>query len=282
MAYSPFHADWHDAPTADTPITAAALEYIEAGIVAAASVADAAIPKALADAKGDLIVATGPDTFAKKAVGADDTVPVAAASDGSGIVWQKIGDAQIATTAAIQASKIAGYPGNPAVALLGDGSWGALGAPTGSILAYINAAAPSGWALCDGSAVSRTTFATLFALIGTAYGAGDGSTTFNLPDLRGRVAVGKGTHVDVDTLGDNDGAALADRRPKHNHTMTDPGHVHSVQATSGTFGSGGASGAASAAVNTGSATTGVKAGPQTAGTPVDTPSFVVVQYIIKT
>lgn len=63
--------------------------------------------------------------------------------------------------------------------------------PSGAIVAFGGATAPGGWLICDGSAVSRTTFAALFAAIATAYGAGDGSTTFNLPDLRGRAAVGK-------------------------------------------------------------------------------------------
>ncbi|HRY30420.1 MAG TPA: tail fiber protein [Elusimicrobiota bacterium] len=63
--------------------------------------------------------------------------------------------------------------------------------PVGSIVAYAGNAAPAGWRLCDGAAVSRTTYATLFTAIGTSYGGGDGSTTFNLPDLRGRVAVGR-------------------------------------------------------------------------------------------
>lgn len=58
--------------------------------------------------------------------------------------------------------------------------------PTGAIVAYPAATAPTGWLLCDGSAVSRTTYATLFAIIGCAYGVGDASTTFNLPDFRGR------------------------------------------------------------------------------------------------
>lgn len=64
-------------------------------------------------------------------------------------------------------------------------------APTGAILAFAGSAAPAGWLLCDGSAVSRTAYAALFAAIATAYGAGDGTSTFNLPDLRGRTAVGK-------------------------------------------------------------------------------------------
>lgn len=62
---------------------------------------------------------------------------------------------------------------------------------TGTVLDFAGSTAPSGWALCYGQAVSRTTFANLFAKIGTTYGAGDGSTTFNLPDCRGRAVAGK-------------------------------------------------------------------------------------------
>lgn len=65
--------------------------------------------------------------------------------------------------------------------------------PPGAMMAYAGATAPTGWLLCDGSAVSRTTYADLFAAIGTAYGSGDGSTTFNVPDMRGRAPIGVGT-----------------------------------------------------------------------------------------
>lgn len=64
---------------------------------------------------------------------------------------------------------------------------------SGEIRMYAGSAAPTGWLLCDGSAVSRTTYANLFTVLSTTYGAGDGSTTFNVPDLRGRVPVGVGT-----------------------------------------------------------------------------------------
>ena len=64
-------------------------------------------------------------------------------------------------------------------------------APTGVVLPFAGAAAPVGWLLCYGQTVSRATYAALFAAIGTTYGAGDGSTTFALPDLRGRIAGGK-------------------------------------------------------------------------------------------
>ena len=62
---------------------------------------------------------------------------------------------------------------------------------TGTVLPFAGSTSPSGWLLCYGQAVSRTTYANLFAVIGTTYGVGDGSTTFTLPDLRGRVAAGK-------------------------------------------------------------------------------------------
>ncbi len=103
--------------------------------------------------------------------------------------------------------------------------------PSGSIVAFAGTTAPPGWMLCDGSAVSRTTNAALFAAIGTAFGPGDGVNTFNVPDLRGRVPVGQGTHAEVNALGDSDGLALASRRMSHRHTVADPGHGHTARDT---------------------------------------------------
>ena len=64
--------------------------------------------------------------------------------------------------------------------------------PTGLVIPYAGAAAPSGWMLCDGSAIDRTTYSALYALTSTSYGVGNGSTTFNIPNLLGRVVVGAG------------------------------------------------------------------------------------------
>jgi microcystin-dependent protein len=64
--------------------------------------------------------------------------------------------------------------------------------PVGVIQAYAGVNAPYGWLLCDGSAISRTTYPDLYSALGTAYGAGNGSTTFNIPDMRGRVPMGAG------------------------------------------------------------------------------------------
>lgn len=67
-------------------------------------------------------------------------------------------------------------------------------APVGVINAFGGTTAPDGWLLCQGQAISRTDYADLFAVIGTAFGSGDGSTTFNLPDLRGEFLRGAGTN----------------------------------------------------------------------------------------
>lgn len=64
--------------------------------------------------------------------------------------------------------------------------------PVGTVLSFAGSSAPEGWLLCDGSAVSRTTYANLWATISTTYGSGDGSTTFNIPDAMGRTIVGAG------------------------------------------------------------------------------------------
>lgn len=92
--------------------------------------------------------------------------------------------------------------------------------PTGGIIAYGFTTAPTGFLLCDGSLVSRSTFSALFAIIGTAYGAGDGSTTFGLPDLRQRFPLGKAASGTGVTLGGTGGAI--------DHTHTGPSHTHGV------------------------------------------------------
>lgn len=157
--------------------------------------------------------------------------------------------------------------------------------PPGGIVEYAGLAAPTGFLLCDGSTVSRTTYAALFAAIGVAWNTGgEAGTVFRLPDMRGRIPVGIGSHADVNNLGNNDGATIANRRPKHTHTVTDPGHSHGEQSKTGAtgngpFAQGNVTPAVTAGLNTLSGVTGVTVGP--AGAPTDAPSYVVVSFIIK-
>jgi microcystin-dependent protein len=84
---------------------------------------------------------------------------------------------------------------------------GALGWPPGVLVPYAGTTAPQGFLLCQGQAVSRSTYAGLFAVIGTLHGTGDGSTTFNVPDLRGRVAFGyDGSQTEFNLVGKKGGA----------------------------------------------------------------------------
>lgn len=101
-------------------------------------------------------------------------------------------------------------------------SSGGDGALTGDYKFAVQAADHGDWLLCDGRAVSRTTYAALFAVVGTAFGVGDGATTFNLPDCQGRTLFAVGTHVDVNQVGDSDGLALAARTAKGVYTTGDP------------------------------------------------------------
>ena len=75
------------------------------------------------------------------------------------------------------------------------------GIPTATIVPWSSASVPSGFLECDGSAVSRTTYATLFGIVGTTYGVGDGSTTFNVPDLADNVPVGKSNNKALASTG---------------------------------------------------------------------------------
>ena len=96
--------------------------------------------------------------------------------------------------------------------------------PIGIILPFSDNTIPEGYLLCDGSAISRTTYADLFSVIGTTYGEGDGTTTFNLPNLKGRVPIGKDeADTDFDVLGETGG--------EKTHTLTVnemPSHIHSM------------------------------------------------------
>ncbi len=145
--------------------------------------------------------------------------------------------------------------------------------PTGSLVIWSTNSAPSGYLLCDGAAVSRTTYSTLFAVIGTAYGQGDGSTTFNLPDFRGRVPVGRDS-------GQGEFDALAETGGEKLHTLTIdemPSHSHAVPAINVVTASGYA-GAEGRQYSDGSIASAATGG---GGAHNNLQPFLVVNYVIK-
>lgn len=161
--------------------------------------------------------------------------------------------------------------------------------PVGEVSTWMTDTAPDGWLICDGQSVSRTTYADLFALWGEGFGAGDGTTTFNLPDFRFRSPIGTGSNFDetvsigvggqygteTATLGEEElpahNHAITD--PGHNHGITDPGHTHPPLSPSTTFLGNKPSGTNTApastflgtSATTGSATTGITVNDDTTG-----------------
>lgn len=101
--------------------------------------------------------------------------------------------------------------------------------PAGAIQVFAMSAIPTGWLECNGDTVSRTTYANLFSVIGTTYGAGNGTTTFKLPDLRGEFIRGWDNGRSVDP-GRGFGTAQSGANAPHNHTLIDPGHIHAQAA----------------------------------------------------
>lgn len=173
--------------------------------------------------------------------------------------------------------------------------------PAGMVLAYAGDVAPGGYVFCFGQALSRTTYAALFSAIGTAFGAGDGSTTFNVPDIRGRVPAGKDDmggaaagRLSARITGTTRGAVggveqhtlLLAEVPAHSHTITitDPGHTHTYSAPQGGNGAfGGGSGVTPS--TTGSSTTGITASANSqggGGSHTNLQPTIILNYLIKT
>lgn len=102
----------------------------------------------------------------------------------------------------------------------------------GTIYMFGGTTAPEGFLLCDGSPVSRATYSDLFDVIGTDYGAGDGTTTFNLPDLSGRVVIGVSSGYSRSSTGGEETHTLtASEIPTHDHTIPSHGHTNTIKAT---------------------------------------------------
>lgn len=164
--------------------------------------------------------------------------------------------------------------------------------PVGTLMMYAAETAPVGYLLADGSAVSRVTYSDLFAVIGTTFGAGDGSSTFNLPNLSQRFPLGAGTGRLVGETGGSEQHELSTAElPAHAHTVNDPGHRHSVgiggvddsnfSAQPGQYPAADSSLLLSS-VNTNSSITGIVINNTGGGEPFSIMNpYLVVNYIIK-
>ena len=146
--------------------------------------------------------------------------------------------------------------------------------PVGTVNMFAGSQPPTGWLVCDGSAISRSQYSTLFALIGTTYGIGNGSTTFNLPDARGRfpLAAGQGSNLTSRNLADKGG--------EEQHTMTINelvSHNHTYGQQVGNAGGGGGGANVNGNSNSGW-TTDNKGGSQPF--PI-MPPFVTFNFVIK-
>lgn len=229
----------------------------------------------------------------------DGSVTTAKLADSS-VTSAKIVDGTIATADiaddAVTAAKL-NISGNgtsgQVVQSDGDGSFSYLtlvtGFVSGMLMPYAGASAPSGWLLCYGQAISRTTYADLFSAIGTVYGTGDGSTTFNLPDLRGRTIAGQddmgGASANrlTNQTGGLDGDTLGATGGAETHTLTTdqiPAHTHTESRRTisfGTFQTGG-SGTAASSSGTTNPNTGSTGGGQAHNNVQPT---IILNYIIK-
>ena len=160
--------------------------------------------------------------------------------------------------------------------------------PTGAVLPYAGSSAPTGFLLCYGQAISRSTYADLFSAISTTYGTGDGSSTFNVPDLRGRVAAGQddmgGSSANrlTDQTGGLNGDTLGDTGGSETHTLTTaqmPAHTHTIaaqQQVSGDSTNRGGSGQLGAAATITSSSTGGD------GAHNNVQPTIILNYIIRT
>jgi microcystin-dependent protein len=119
-----------------------------------------------------------------------------------------------------------------------DGPRGYDGNPAGTIIPFAGITEPDGYLLCDGREVSRITYYVLFGVIGTTYGIGDGVSTFNLPNIQGRIVAGLDpVQSEFQTIGLTGGekshTLTEAEMPAHSHVLTDPGHSHMLNESQG-------------------------------------------------
>lgn len=175
-----------------------------------------------------------------------DVLPVVASGITSQMTWEDVKSTMVVTESNLSLSDVTTgdsstskhgllpkLPNDATMMLDGTGNFVSIPAmPTGGIVMFGGSSAPTGYLLCNGTAISRTTYATLFGIIGTTYGTGDGSTTFNVPNLKGKIPVGyNSAETEFNTLGKTGG--------EKTHTLSStemPSHTHSIQFCTGAGG----------------------------------------------
>jgi microcystin-dependent protein len=170
--------------------------------------------------------------------------------------------------------------------------------PTGGLMMWATASPPTGYLLCNGAAISRTSYAALFAVLGTTFGTGNGTSTFNVPNYTNRMPIGAGALYPLSGSGGSKDAVVV----SHSHTatasstVTDPGHNHEIlpkaagaQQNVGNFLQGSPLDSNYGSLNTGDRTTGITvattvsvASAGTSGTDANLPPYLGIYFIIKT
>ena len=302
----------------DVPRIIAAFQAIDAAIFAKATPADIATAVAAATVVTNTAIASAIAGLVNAAPGALDTLKelaTALGNDASFATTVTNALALKANTSALKAVALSGaysdLTGTPAAYSLPVSTTSAVGGvrvganlsvdgsgllaalsqiPSGIMAPFGGTVEPTGWLFCYGQAVSRTTYAALFAAIGIANGAGDASTTFNLPDLRGRVPVGRdnmggtaasrmtsaGSGVDGNTLGAVGGAQT--------HTLTTaqiPAHNHLIRLDS-TAGNSSTSASGAGTATPGPGYGGIATDTGGGGAHNNTQPSAIQNYIIKT
>lgn len=162
--------------------------------------------------------------------------------------------------------------------------------PVGAVVSWAGATLPTGYMECNGAAVSRATYSELYTALGGAsspWGQGDGSTTFNLPDLRDRAPVGVSATKALGSVGGSATKTIAvTNMPAHSHGVTDPGHQHDAQKVSTQVFAGGSifgDRTQALAQLTGAQYTGISINNTGGGTPLDVLNpYAALRYIIRT
>lgn len=216
--------------------------------------------------------------------------------DLAGDTWNIIPSAVWSGTFTVLDALSVGSAANPQV-IIQNGVYGS-NTPVGTVLPFAGSAAPTGWHLCDGTSLDRTTYSLLFGVIGTTYGAVDG-THFNLPDLRQRFPLGKAAAGTGSTLGGT-GGAIDHTHTLSSHTHTSTAHQHETDYSMGASGAAGVAARFGSGANVNrtynfttsassvamppslvsSTTPGATGGPSNNTSGTNNPPFIVLNYII--